>query len=105
MLFMNQWEIEMALQQHANHPILSKATKLLHDLMELTNSVSDGWHSWPKPCRAAKKLQEMIQNNRGRNSEFSNLTEADLKKAIAPIKALLTREAKSFQGHTLNFPC
>jgi hypothetical protein len=106
MLFMNQWDIEEAVQRHARHPILSKATRLLYDLMNLANEVSDGWCYWPKPCRAAKKLQELIQANDPRTKKWDapEVTEADLKAAIAPIKAFMTREAKNLKGKTLNFP-
>jgi hypothetical protein len=106
MLSMNQWDIEQAVAMHRNHPILSKATKLLQDLMYLANEVSDGWCYWPKPCRAAKKLQELIQANDVRSKKWDapEVTEKDLKAAIAPIKAFMTREAKNLQGKTLDFP-
>lgn len=108
-MFMNQSEIEEALARHRNHPVLSKATRLLYDLMDLANNISDGWCYWPKPCRAAKKLQEMIKNyenaKRASYPPVVEPTEADLKKAVVPIKAFLTREAKSLKGNTLSLPC
>ena len=109
MLFMNEWDIEQAVSLHRNHPILSKATKLLQDLMNLTNQVSDGWPYWSKPCRAARKLQELIQANDPRTKKWDapEVTEADLKRAVAPIKTLLTKEAAVFAraGYTLSLPC
>jgi hypothetical protein len=74
--------------------------------MYLANEVSDGWCYWPKPCRAAKKLQELIQANDVRSKKWDapEVTEKDLKAAIAPIKAFMTREAKNLQGKTLDFP-
>lgn len=109
MMFMNEGEVEEALNRHRNHAVLSKATRLLYDLMNLANSVSDGWCYWPKPCRAAKKLQELIQGyEKAKRASYPPAvepTEADLKKAVAPIKAFLTREAKNLQGKTLNLPC
>jgi len=107
MLFMNEYDIEEAVRLHARHAILSKATKLLHDLMRLADSVSDGWAYWPKPCRAAKKLQELIRDNDPRTKKWDApaVTEADLKKAVAPIKAFLTKEKGNLQGKTLTLPC
>lgn len=98
MLFMNTWEVDEAKTKHASHPILAKATQLLADLRDLTNEVSDGWCYWPAPVRAAKLLMQMIQENRdpGKN---------DLKRAVAPIKAFVTREQRQLKGKTLNFPC
>lgn len=101
MLFMNEGEIEQAVAQYRNDPVLSRATRLLQDLMELANQVSDGWCYWPKPCRAAKKLQELIQ--RGRDRSF-RATEDDLKAAVTPIKAFLTRERANLRGRTLSLP-
>lgn len=104
MLFMNQWEIEEAKSRFATHPVLSKATRVLYDLMVLTNEVSDGWCYWPKPCRAAKKLQELIQ--RGQTFRGPDVTEAELKAALPPIKSLLTRHTKEFAraDFKLTFP-
>lgn len=103
MLFMNTWEIDEAVQRHRNDPVLSKATKLLADLRDLADSVSDGWCYWTAPCRAARQLQEIIQTaSKGLGAKKP--TAAELKKAITPIKAFLTREAKQLQGKTVELP-
>jgi nicotinamidase-related amidase len=83
MLFMNEWEIDEAVQRARNHPVLSAATTFLMQLRDETNAHSDGWHSWPAPCRAAKKLIELIK--------AGNPTERDFQKAIVPIRAFYTR--------------
>lgn len=97
-MFMNTWDIDQAIAMHRNHPVLSKATKLLGELRDLANATSDGWAYWPKPCRAAKKLQELIQQGHPskRNSYPCppDATEADLRKAIIPIKAFFTKHYK-----------
>lgn len=97
MKFMNEDEIAFAQYRHVNHPVLSRATTILYELMRLTNQVSDGWPYWNPPCRAARKLQELIQG------PPQEATEAALKKAVVPIKALLTRKAKEFGGRTILF--
>jgi hypothetical protein len=108
MLYMNEWDIHEAVAQFRSHPVLSKATVLLLDLMTLTNAVSDGWPYWAKPCKAARQLQALIQrgeDRKFRDFDVPDVTMADLRRAVAPIKALLTREAKVFAGHRLTFPC
>lgn len=98
MLFMNTIEVDEAAIKHRAHPILGPATKLLSDLRDLADSVSDGWCYWPKPVRAAKLLMEMIQTN-------PDPRKNDLKRAVAPIKAFCTNEKKQLKGKTLDFPC
>lgn len=94
-MFMNEWDIEEAVRQHDDHPILGPATETLYNLMRWTNRHSDGWAYWPKPCRAARKLQELIQGDgswEARYGERTDVTEAQLKAAYSPIKAFLTRQ-------------
>ena|ERR1035437_1172613 len=84
MLFMNSSEIYYAMYCYANHPVLGPAARFLRDFMDEVNLHSDGWHSWPLPCRAAKRLQELIRGSRP-------ATRAELVKALAPIKSFMTR--------------
>jgi len=112
MLFMNEWDIEQAardvfrVRDDASRKVLADAVQLLYDLKELTNQVSDGWAYWPKPCRAAKKLQELIQAGipSPRNFDPPAVTVADLKKAVAPIKTFLTKNRKD-NWPTITLPC
>ena len=97
MMFMNTWDIEEAAEKHKAHPILGPATKLLSDLRDMVNSCSDGWAYWPAPVRSAKLLMTMIQENRDPSKN-------DLKRAVAPIKAFITRESKQLKGKTVTFP-
>lgn len=94
MLFMNEMEIDDAAERWNGHPILGPATRTLSQLRDETNRMSDGWHSWPKPCRAARKLQELIRRADHRRitaDEDIDITLDDLKKAYSPIKAFCTR--------------
>jgi len=79
MMWMNSYEISEALVRFENHPVLSKAARLLDMLREETDNHSDGWHSWPRPARAAERLMVLLKSGRG--------TEQDLKLAVRPIKA------------------
>lgn len=99
MLFMNDWDIENALRrvQPDTQPNLTSAVVALANLAAWANANSDGWHSWPKPCRAAKALQTLIQGAEKayRSGSDEDVTAADVKKALAPVKAFLTRQSVS----------
>ena len=96
MRFMNEFDMEMAKRRFAHLPVKLKAVRIITDLMNLTNQVSDGWPYWSKPVRSAEKLMVVIE-------DMEDPTEDDLKKALVPIKTMLTRNAKTFAGRTLNF--
>lgn len=98
MLFMNEYEIEEAVSRHASHPVLGPATRTLYNLMRETNAKSDGWPYWNKPCKAAAKLQELIQGNRSAywDDECEDATPAKLKAAYSPLKSFRTRQGFEF---------
>jgi hypothetical protein len=89
MMFMNEYEIDFAVEHHASHPVLAKATKLLAAYRDEINRNSDGWPYWSIAVKAAAKLMVLIQSG--------NATDADLRRAGVPIKAFCTR-------HKLTFP-
>jgi hypothetical protein len=93
--WMNGGEVEEAVYRFAQDPILGPVTKFLHDFMEQVNDVSDGWHSWPLPARAASQLMDLIQSapRGGFYDEYSpsSVTVQQVAKAMAPIKAFMTR--------------
>ncbi len=93
MLFMNEYEIQDAYNRCGSHPVLASATETLRNLMDWTNQNSDGWAYWPKPCRAAKNLQELI----GRYEKRQDVTVAEYRKALVPIKSFRTRQGASFE--------
>ncbi len=87
MLFMNASEIYDAVRRYGDnpdYPVLSAAVRTLSNLAEWTDNNSDGWHSWPNPCRAARQLQELIQKR-------AEPTVAEYRKALTPIKRLATK--------------
>lgn len=101
MRFMNQWDVDNAAERYVTHPILGPATETLQNLMEWTNSHSDGWAYWPKPVRAAAKLMELIERDGGgitwlEERERADVTAAEYKAALRPIKAFRTRQGADF---------
>lgn len=91
MLFLNEWEVEgrEVRFNQGNTPVLGRGATYLGNLMRWTNSNSDGWPYWSKPCRAAKSLQELLYDD---GYDRQDATEAELRKALVPIKAFLTRQ-------------
>lgn len=97
MHFMNDYDIEIA--QHRfdtpETPNRSKVADVVAKLAEWADNNSDGWHSWPKPCRAASKALDLIDpHTYDEIVEFeqNDASDAEVKKAFAPIKSFLTRQ-------------
>ena len=99
-MFYNEFEISQAVRKHdANvRPNLAILAHTLDALMTWTNSNSDGWAYWPKPMRAAKRAAEHLDEfdrrtwaNSGLDAD-ADISDADLKAALTPIKAFLTRQ-------------
>jgi hypothetical protein len=99
MLFLNEYEVQDALRRvdPNSQPHLAEAVIALANLVEWTNSNSDGWAYWPLPCRAAKNLQALIQEAQRAylRGTSSDTTAEQVKKALVPVKAFLTRRGVS----------
>jgi len=98
MIFMNEYEIYDAASAYRSHPVLGPATQTLSNLAEWANANSDGWPYWPKPCRAAAKLQELIQTAERSSYRFEEpqVTVADYQAALRPVRAFRTRQGADF---------
>jgi hypothetical protein len=99
--WMNQYDIEEAVQRFANDPVLGKAARFMKDFMDEVNSHSDGWAYWQPPSRAAKQMMELLrrgeenQRNRYTNAPQAEITEKDFLRALAPIRAFYTRRGNA----------
>ena len=88
MMFMNQWEIESAVQRNRIDTIKGIAARVLLAHMEAVNACSDGWAYWKAPVVAATRLMELIQGP----STVSETTAAEcLKLALRPLKSFYTK--------------
>jgi hypothetical protein len=99
--FMNEWDIDRAEDRYREHPILGPAATTIRNLADWTNRNSDGWAYWPKPCRAAARLMELIERD-GTNRYFSDpiradATAAEYRAALRPIKSFRTRFEADFE--------
>ena len=98
MLFANEFAIQNWRDRtRGRGDNLESAVLILAGIMDHANQHSDGWAYWPKPCRAAARLIELIHSYTGnvRGPDYGKLTPihaADLRKALVPIRAFYTRQ-------------
>lgn len=98
MTWMNEYDVEQAVARFSGNPEtpnLGYASEVLVRLVGWTNSNSDGWPYWRKPAKAASRLMEALQQASGeyfRGARVTDLPDADLKRALTPVKSFLTRE-------------
>jgi hypothetical protein len=105
-MWMNQAEIEWAARQNHDCPVVSKGVKLLYRLMESVNEQSDGWAYWHAPSKAAEKLVALLQSAGNlSHGTIGTITEADLRKALSPIRTMVTKQKKiqARYGNVFNF--
>lgn len=93
LMYMNDYEIERAMQEFANDPVVGKAARFLNEFKDQVNQHSDGWAYWRPPVQAAAQLMRLIQvaQENKRNYVEQPITEQQLMKALSPIKAFMTR--------------
>ena len=102
-LFMNRYDVEDAvdfwtdLEDEA--PLTLSVAQAVAALMEWTDTHSDGWAYWPKPSKAAAKLESLLDGVRQAyiRDELVDVTPAQLAAAYRPIKAFLTRQGADHQ--------
>ena len=96
-MWLNEYDVEEAARKGAyevERPNLRRATEVLLELVEWTNSNSDGWPYWQKPSKASAKLQELVHARyfgAWNARQDADITDAELKAALTPIKAFHTR--------------
>lgn len=95
-MWMNEYEVESAIRlfDDPDTPNLYAAAESLAQLVEWTNSNSDGWPYWPKPAKAATRLMDLLQmaQRQAYNGTLRDASAADLTTALRPVKAFLTRQ-------------
>jgi hypothetical protein len=105
-MFMNQYDIESAMQNQHACPNVRKGVRLLYRLMQAVNSQSDGWAYCPAPSKAAQKLIALLQTAGNLNyGTHGRISDADLRKAITPIRTMVTLQKKkqAKYGNTFDF--
>lgn len=105
-MFMNQGEIEAAASATHSCPNVRKAVQLLLKLMRAVNDQSDGWGYWPAPSKSTEKLHELLKTTGNLDyGTHGKISDADLKKAIAPIRAMVKhqKEVQAKHGNKFDF--
>lgn len=95
-MFMNDFDIEQARRIGARqgwHNMV-RAADTLDNLRQWADENSDGWAYWPKPSKAAATLARTIYAHEQdfRRGAGEDLTDAELRAGLKPIKAFLTRQ-------------
>lgn len=96
-MFMNEYDRTGAIYRfaRANTPNRLALAVAVDSLATWADNNSDGWAYWPKPRQAAAKAIALIEsrtNAENEAQERTDATDAEVKAALAPIKAFLTRQ-------------
>jgi hypothetical protein len=105
---LNEYDIDEAYERlsrletiyRVDLPNLKYLAEVLYSFKVWVNAHSDGWPYWRKPTQAAVKLQRAIDDvlrtypyNDGKPTD---VTVAEVKKILTPVKSFLTRQGASF---------
>lgn len=88
-IFLNEDEIDEAALRFRSHPVLGQATRFLAAYRDEVNAKSDGWPYWGH--KAAGSLMRIVHQANPRTPNSREPTAAEVRKAIAPIKAFCTK--------------
>ena len=101
-MWMNRYEVSETAERvdATEFPNVAQVAQTVENLMHWADENSDGWTYWPKPSRAASKAMEMLDahekaERRGwtpQDGDVEDITDADMRKVLSPIKAFLTRQ-------------
>lgn len=100
MSWLNEWDIEEAVERWADYPNLGTGARALDALKDWTNGNSDGWPYWSKPARASARLMGLLtakETEYYQSGSVADLSDAELSQALRPIKAFLTRQGADWR--------
>jgi len=95
-MFANRHDITDWVDRYGEYdvPNLGTAALTLQRLQEQVDSMSDGWGYWRAGTAAGGRLVAALQVadvQYRRGGELRDLTDAELKRALIPVKSFLTR--------------
>ena len=98
MIFLNEYEVDSFLLRFdpVEQPNLAYCSRVLAALMEWTDGNSDGWAYWQKPLKASARLSALLHDHRYAEDGV-DVTDVEVKRALTPIKAFLTRQGENWQ--------
>lgn len=103
MRYMNDYDLESAVRRYGRGETPNRLALALvvANLAHHTNYVSDGWAYWSKPCRAAAKAIELIESTaypEYERRQHEDITDAEMRAAVRPIRSFLTRHAHVYSA-------
>lgn len=88
-------DVEWYLSKHHECPNVRKGLRLLLRLIQAVDAQSDGWAYWRPAREASMKLQELLKSvGNLAYGTHDKISDADLKKAITPIRSMVTRQKR-----------
>ena len=105
-MFMSRDEIKQVTLRWHDCPNVRKGLKLLSALAAAVDAQSDGWAHWKPPSNSCQQLQALLHTAGNlRLGTRGTITDAALKKAVAPIRSMLTHQRKiqAKYGNTFDF--
>ena len=96
MRYMNDFDLWFARRRftRASTPNRLALVMVVEELRDWTNNHSDGWAYWTPPRRAAQRAIDHIYsttNAANDKQEATDITDAEMHKAVVPIKSFLTK--------------
>lgn len=100
MTWLNEWDIELAVERWEDYPNLGTGARALDALAAWTNGNSDGWPYWAKPARASARLMGLLaakETEYRQGGSVADLSDSELSQVLRPIKAFLTRQGADWR--------
>lgn len=106
-MFISEHDVEDMKRRKYSCPNVRKAINLLDSLIQSVNRQSDGWAYWRAPSESARKLSALLLSRLGgnRNNTEAEISDKELKAAVAPIRRMVTYQTKKqkMYGNTFEF--
>ena len=103
MRYMNEYDVDEAVRRFDPSATPNRAylARVVDAMRGYANTHSDGWAYWPKPARACGRAFELIDGGTMRErieQEERDATDAEVRAALSPIKAFLTRQGENHES-------
>ena len=103
MRYMNDYDLAAARSRYGRGQTPNRLALaiVVDNLARETDQVSDGWAYWPKPVRAAARAIELIESTaypEYERRQLEDITDAELRVAVRPIRSFLTRHASIYDA-------
>lgn len=103
MRWMNRWDVDEAMRRFDPSVTPNRAyiARVVETIRDYADTHSDGWAYWRKPVNACAKAFELIDGGTTPerwHQEELDATDDEVKAALRPIKAFLTRQGERHEN-------